>query len=127
MPVSSAESILAERISPDSARFVYRAQQWLFSQLYLTGRQTERRNLMKEPPSPMTSSSSEADSSAPGRYVRWAPWTPVSKDLVNPKAADPCVDRVWGLSWGWLCLPPHGSKDQCYNTICGKIGLSLTE
>ncbi len=62
----------------------YRAQQWLSPQLYLTGRQTERRNLMKEPPSPMGSSSSEADSSAPRRYVRYAILTPLCKNMVNP-------------------------------------------
>ena len=61
----------------------YRAWQWLFPQLYLTGRQTERRNLMKEPPSPIGSSSSEADSSAPRRYVRCATLIPLSKDLDN--------------------------------------------
>ena len=60
-----------------------RAQQWLFPQLYLTGRQTERRNLMKEPPSPIGSSSSDADSSVPRRYVRYATLTPLSKDLDN--------------------------------------------
>ena len=38
---------------------------------------------MKEPPSPMTSSSSEAESSAPRRYVRCATWTPLRKDPIS--------------------------------------------
>ena len=78
MHVSRAGSVLAGSSAPDPELLVCRAQQWLSPQLYLTGRQTERRNLIKEPPSPMNSSSSEAETSAPRRYVRCAIWTPLS-------------------------------------------------
>ena len=91
----------------------HRAQQWLFPQLYLTGRQTERRNLMKEPPSPIGSSSSEADGSAPRRYVRCATWTPLCTDhgnsMLQTLAWSEGGDRPWGLA----VLPIHGLKGQC--------------
>ena len=55
-----------------SVSSMHRALEWLFLELYLTGRQPETAPV-KAPPSPMSSSSSDSGSTKPKRYVRCAP------------------------------------------------------